>query len=242
MTAVIAARLRHYRMVGQQVFESTRPAIYVSLFAALFIGFSLNALHGRVENSPQHGLLSRSATRRGGPAPRLARAGQYVVRRRRWSSFSFTNRSRVLGLTEDALFLAQREDGAFVRAADRGWTRRRSRAYRSRGSAHRRAARRASSDRARRPAARGDDFALRRKGALARRAAADARRGLRLRVLRGTQRRHALYGRRARAARRQSPAAPRPRTITSMPSNRTLESPSSRAAYAHSAQARNLGP
>ncbi len=106
---------------AQQVFEGTRPTIFVSLFAALFIGFSLNALHGRID-----ALLNRvffRDQRRAEEALRHAsRALANTSSEVTLVEFLVYEPARVLGLTEDALFLARGEDGAFVRAADQGWT------------------------------------------------------------------------------------------------------------------------
>ena len=82
ITAVLLLFFGILEWWAEQLFESTRPAIYLSLFAALFIGFSLNALHGRVEDFLEHLLLPRSAPRRRGVA-RTRRARSRIRRRRR---------------------------------------------------------------------------------------------------------------------------------------------------------------
>ncbi|HXO16537.1 MAG TPA: GAF domain-containing protein, partial [Candidatus Dormibacteraeota bacterium] len=107
---------------AEQVFESTRPAIYLSLFAALLIGFTLNALHGRVENF-LNSFFFRDQ-RRGEEALRhAARALANTSSEKTLIEFLVYEPVRVLGLTSAALFVAPREGGAFERRADRGWTR-----------------------------------------------------------------------------------------------------------------------
>ncbi len=106
---------------AQQVFESTRPTIFVSLFAALFIGFSLNALHGRIE-ALLNTVFFRDQRRAEEALRHASRALANTSSEETLVEFLVYEPARVLGLTEDALFLARGEDGAFVRAADQGWT------------------------------------------------------------------------------------------------------------------------
>src|SRR6202042_3831910 len=107
---------------AEQVFESTRPAIYLSLFAALLIGFTLNALHGRVENF-LNSFFCRDQRRGEEPLRHAARALANTSPEKTLIEFLVYEPVRVLGLTSAALFLAPREGGAFERRADRGWTR-----------------------------------------------------------------------------------------------------------------------
>jgi GAF domain len=107
----------------QQVFEDTKPTIFVSLFAALFIGFSLNALHGRIEML-LNTVFFREQRRAEEALRHAARALANTSSEKTLVEFLVDEPARVLGLTEDALFLARGDDGAFVRAADRGWRRR----------------------------------------------------------------------------------------------------------------------
>ena len=107
---------------AEQIFESTRPAIYVSLFAALLIGFTLNALHGRVE-SFLNTFFFRDQRRAEDALRHAARALANTSSEKTLIEFLVDEPVRVLGLTSAALFLAPREGGAFERTADRGWTR-----------------------------------------------------------------------------------------------------------------------
>jgi hypothetical protein len=111
---------------AEQIFESTRPAIYVSLFAALLIGFTLNALHGRVENF-LNAVFFRDQRRAEEALRHASRALANTSSEKTLIEFLVEEPVRVLDLTSAALFLAlsvsQGEDGAFVRTADHGWTR-----------------------------------------------------------------------------------------------------------------------
>ncbi|MGC1381075.1 MAG: GAF domain-containing protein [Candidatus Baltobacteraceae bacterium] len=105
---------------AEQIFESTRPAIYVSLFAALMIGFSLNALHGRIET-----FLNAFLFREQRHAEEALRRASGVLANtsseKTLLTFLVDEPLRVLGLTSAALFLADKEGSAFRRVAERGW-------------------------------------------------------------------------------------------------------------------------
>jgi hypothetical protein len=121
ITAVMLLIFGTLEWWAEQIFESTRPAIYVSLFAALAIGFTLNALHGRVENFLNTFFFGDQ--RRAEEALRhTARALANTSSEKTLVEFLVDEPVRVLGLSSAALFLAQGEGGAFVRTADRGWT------------------------------------------------------------------------------------------------------------------------
>lgn len=107
---------------AEQIFESTRPAIYVSLAAALLIGFTLNALHGRVENF-LNTFFFRDQRRAEEALRHAARSLANTSSEKTLVEFLVNEPVRVLGLTSAALFLAQGDDGAFVRTAGCGWTR-----------------------------------------------------------------------------------------------------------------------
>lgn len=107
---------------AEQVFESTRPAIYISLFAALLIGFTLNALHGRIEIL-LNTVFFRDQRRAEEGLRHAARALANTSSERTLIEFLVEEPVRVLGLTSAALFLANSERGAFERTAARGWTR-----------------------------------------------------------------------------------------------------------------------
>jgi len=121
VTAVILILFGTLEWWAEQIFESTRPAIYVSLFAALAIGFTLNALHGRVENFLNF-FIFRDQRQREEALRHASRALANTSSEKTLVEFLVDEPVRVLGLTSAALFLAQGDAGAFVRTADRGWT------------------------------------------------------------------------------------------------------------------------
>ncbi|HEY2476383.1 MAG TPA: GAF domain-containing protein [Candidatus Cybelea sp.] len=121
--AITAVLLLFFGVVewwAEQIFESTRPAIYVSLFAALFIGFSLNALHGHVE-AILNNFFFREQRRDEEALQRASRALANTNSEKTLVEFLVNEPVRVLGLTSAALFLARGEGGAFIRAAAEGW-------------------------------------------------------------------------------------------------------------------------
>jgi hypothetical protein len=107
---------------AEQVFESTRPAIYVSLFAALLIGFTLNALHGRVEGF-LNSLFFREQRRAEDALRRATHALANTSSEKTLIEFLVDEPVRALGLTSAALFLAREEGGEFERTAAHGWSR-----------------------------------------------------------------------------------------------------------------------
>ncbi|HEY6325802.1 MAG TPA: GAF domain-containing protein [Candidatus Cybelea sp.] len=120
ITAVLLLLFGILEWWAEQLFESTRPAIYLSLFAALFIGFSLNAIHGRVEDFLDTFFFRDQ--RRAEEALRTAsRALANTSSESTLIDFLVDEPVRVLGLNSAALFLASSAGGDFERTADRGW-------------------------------------------------------------------------------------------------------------------------
>jgi hypothetical protein len=126
ITAVLLLFFGIVEWWAEQIFESTRPAIYVSLFAALLIGFTLNALHGRVEGF-LNAIFFRDQRRAEEALRHASRALANTSSEKTLVEFLVEEPVRVLDLTSAALFLApsgsRGENGAFVRTADHGWTR-----------------------------------------------------------------------------------------------------------------------
>jgi hypothetical protein len=122
ITAVLLLLFGILEWWAEQLFESTRPAIYLSLFAALFIGFSLNALHGRIEDF-LNTFFFRDQRRAEEALHTASKALANTSSEKTLIEFLVDEPVRVLGLSSAALFLAKSEGGAFERAADRGWNR-----------------------------------------------------------------------------------------------------------------------
>jgi hypothetical protein len=123
--AITAVLLLFFGIVewwAEQIFESTRPAIYLSLFAALLIGFTLTSLHGRVEIF-LNTFFFRDQRRAEEALRHASRALANTSSERTLVEFLVEEPVRVLDLTSAALFLASRDDGVFRRKADHGWTR-----------------------------------------------------------------------------------------------------------------------
>ncbi|HZY97586.1 MAG TPA: GAF domain-containing protein [Candidatus Cybelea sp.] len=123
VTAVLLLFFGILEWWAEQVFESTRPAIYLSLFAALFIGFSLNAIHGRVEDF-LNTFFFREQRRAEEALRRASRALANTSSEKTLLEFLVDEPVRVLGLTSAALFLERTASAAFERIADRGWNNR----------------------------------------------------------------------------------------------------------------------
>jgi hypothetical protein len=123
ITAVLLLCFGILEWWAEQLFESTRPAIYLSLFAALFIGFSLNALHGHVEDF-LNTFFFRDQRRGEEALRRASRALANTSSEKTLIEFLVDEPMRVLGLTSAALFLAPAQGEPFQRTADRGWNRR----------------------------------------------------------------------------------------------------------------------
>jgi hypothetical protein len=122
ITAVLLLLFGILEWWAEQLFESTRPAIYLSLFAALFIGFTLNTLHGRVEDFLDT-FFFRDQRRAEEALRRAARALTNTSSEKTLIEFLVEEPVRVLGLTSAALFLARTQGGLFERIADSGWNR-----------------------------------------------------------------------------------------------------------------------
>jgi GAF domain len=123
ITAVLLLFFGILEWWAEQVFESTRPAIYLSLFAALFIGFSLNALHGRIEDF-LNAFFFRDQRRAEEALRAASRALANTSSEKTLIEFLVDEPVRVLGLASAALFLARGANGEFERISDRGWNNR----------------------------------------------------------------------------------------------------------------------
>jgi hypothetical protein len=123
VTAVLLLLFGILEWWAEQLFESTRPAIYVSLFAALFIGFSLSAIHGRIEGF-LNAVFFRDQRRAEEALRRASRALANTSSEKTLIEFLVEEPVRVLELTSAALFLARTSGASFERTAARGWNNR----------------------------------------------------------------------------------------------------------------------
>jgi hypothetical protein len=121
MTLVLVIFFGIVEWLAEQVFEDTRPAIYVSLVSALIIGFAMNALHERAKRLFSN-FFFREQQNIEQRLQRAARALANTSSEHTLIEFLIDEPVRALGLVSSALFLAQ-ANGAFERVAARGWTR-----------------------------------------------------------------------------------------------------------------------
>lgn len=121
ITAVLLLLFGTFEWLAEQIFESTKPAIYISLFAALAIGFTLNALHGRIEDF-LNAFFFRDQRRSEEALRRASRALANTSSEKTLIEFLVDEPIRVLGLNAAALFLAPAPGRPFERTAARGWT------------------------------------------------------------------------------------------------------------------------
>ncbi|MGA7202195.1 MAG: GAF domain-containing protein, partial [Candidatus Cybelea sp.] len=121
ITAGLLLLFGTFEWLAEQIFESTKPAIYISLFAALAIGFTLNALHGRIEDF-LNTFFFRDQRRSEEALRRASRALANTSSEKTLIEFLVDEPIRVLGLNSAALFLAPASGKPFERTAARGWT------------------------------------------------------------------------------------------------------------------------
>jgi hypothetical protein len=121
ITAVLLLLFGTFEWLAEQIFESTKPAIYISLFAALAIGFTLNALHGRIEYF-LNAFFFRNQRRSEEALRRASRALANTSSETTLIEFLVDEPIRVLGLNSAALFLAPAAGKPFERTAARGWS------------------------------------------------------------------------------------------------------------------------
>jgi hypothetical protein len=106
--------------LAEQVFESTRPAMYASLVVALAIGFAMKAVHARIEAFLDN-LFFSEQRKAEASLRRAARALANTTSEKTVVEFLIDEPVAVLGLQAGALFLGRDAGGDFVRAAAHGW-------------------------------------------------------------------------------------------------------------------------
>ncbi|MBV8490227.1 MAG: hypothetical protein JO199_06840, partial [Candidatus Eremiobacteraeota bacterium] len=120
MTLTLLVLFGIVEWAAERLFEDTRPAMYVSLVAALLIGFGMNALHGRAEGLLDR-LLFHEQHENERRLQRAARALANTSSEKTLLEFLIDEPVRALGLTSSALFLAE-PNAPFERVAARGWS------------------------------------------------------------------------------------------------------------------------
>jgi hypothetical protein len=106
--------------LAEEIFESTRPAMYASLVVALAIGFAMRAMHGRIEGFLDN-LFFRDQHKAEAVLRRAARALPNTTSEKTVVEFLIDEPVAALDLQSAALFLARGEERDFVRVAASGW-------------------------------------------------------------------------------------------------------------------------
>jgi hypothetical protein len=120
MTAVLVVIFGAIEWLAEQIFESTRPAVYVSLVVALGIGFALRTAHERFENLVD-GLLFRGQHRAEEQLRRAARALANTTSEKTLEQFLIDEPVAILNLRAAAYFRAAADGVPFECIASHGW-------------------------------------------------------------------------------------------------------------------------
>jgi hypothetical protein len=120
MTAILVVIFGAMEWLAEQVFESTRPAMYVSLVVALGIGFAMKTMHERFEGFFDN-ILFRGQHRAEEQLRRAARALANTTSQKTLTQFLVDEPVAILDLTAAAYFREKAEDAAFECVASRGW-------------------------------------------------------------------------------------------------------------------------
>ncbi len=119
-TLVIVLIFGAVEWFAEQIFESTRPAVYASLVVALAIGFAMKAVHARIELFLDN-LFFREQRKAEASLRRAARALANTTSEKTIVEFLVDEPVAVLELMAGALFLSRGENRSFIRVAARGW-------------------------------------------------------------------------------------------------------------------------
>jgi len=106
--------------MAEQIFESTRPAMYASLIAALAIGFAMRAVHDRMEGFVD-GVFFKELRRATEALKKAARALTNTTSERTLVEFLVDEPVTVLHLSSAALFIAREDGEPFERVAAHGF-------------------------------------------------------------------------------------------------------------------------
>jgi hypothetical protein len=120
LTAVLVVIFGAIEWLAEQIFESTRPAVYVSLVVALGIGFALRTVHERFETFVD-GVLFRGQHRAEEQLRRAARALANTTSEKTLEQFLIDEPVAILNLSAAAYFRALADGAPFECVAARGW-------------------------------------------------------------------------------------------------------------------------
>jgi hypothetical protein len=120
LTAVLVVIFGAIEWLAEQVFDSTRPAVYLSLVVALGIGFAMRTVHSRFENFVD-GMLFRGQRHAEEQLRRAARALSNTTSEKTLEQFLIDEPMSVLDLSAAAYFSASAEGAPFKCIASRGW-------------------------------------------------------------------------------------------------------------------------
>lgn len=120
MTVMLVVVFGAVEWLAEQIFETTRPAEYVSLLAALLIGFAMRAVHGNIEGFMDR-VLFRGQHRAEEALRRCARALPQVTSEEAAIDLLVVQPYELLEIVGAALFVARPSDGVFERVAERGF-------------------------------------------------------------------------------------------------------------------------
>ncbi|MBV8374852.1 MAG: hypothetical protein JO302_05020 [Candidatus Eremiobacteraeota bacterium] len=120
LTAVLVVIFGAIEWVAEQLFESTRPAVYVSLVAALGIGFALRTVHERFERFVD-GILFRGQYRAEEQLRRAARALANTTSEKTLEQFLIDEPVAILNLSAAAYFCSTGDGAPFECVSARGW-------------------------------------------------------------------------------------------------------------------------
>jgi hypothetical protein len=119
-TIVVVVIFGALEWLAEQIFDSTRPAMYASLVVALSVGFAMKALHARIEAFLDN-LFFHEQRKAEASLRRAARALANTTSEKTVVEFLIDEPVQVLELQSGALFLGRGDGGAFVLVEARGW-------------------------------------------------------------------------------------------------------------------------
>jgi hypothetical protein len=119
-TVLVVALFGAIEWTAEQLLETTRPAIYMSLIAALAIGFAMRPVHARVEKFLDS-IFLRDRQQAEAALRRACKALATSSSERALAEFLVEEPVDVLDLSSSALFTISPDGSRFDRVAGRGW-------------------------------------------------------------------------------------------------------------------------